>query len=136
MGKKAPILSSKDDLLQVDLGKKDVEKVAARRNPSRIVRLTDDGDGSALGKGIAGETGPTRADWYVVDHAAVGVGAARSRTRIDASLIKTRRIRGAVRIENTLGPTVWRNTNHVGQARAFGHLDNHLTLRVEPARRW
>ena len=98
--------------------------------------LTRSWDRATISKCVACESWPAGTNWHVVNDATVCVGAARSRTRINASLIDAGRFRGTIGTENAFGSTIGRNADHVGQARALGHFDHHLTLRVESARRW
>jgi hypothetical protein len=57
---------------------------------------------------IAGEADRTGADGIVIDHLALGVRAARARTRVHAGLAHAGLAQPAVRAEEALGPTVGR----------------------------
>ncbi len=54
----------------------------------------------------------------MIDHLAVGVGAAGAGTRVNTLLIDAGRVAGTVRVDDTLGPAVGRHAHIVGQAGA------------------
>lgn len=84
-------------------------------------------------KRIADKVELTAANRIVTDDHATRVLAARSGTRIDASLIHAGLILGAVRTDDALGPTVGRRANVCGRTTTDGMLLIDATLAVRAA---
>lgn len=100
----------------------------------RDLTLRDD-HSRALRIRIALVSGCTGAHGQVIDHSALCVHAARSRTRIDAPLIGAHQVLGAVVVAGALRPAVGRSADVVGQTAAGGLAADVAALGVRAARR-
>lgn len=91
---------------------------------------------TALLERIASKAARARADRRVVDHATVGIVAARARARVDAALIDARAVARALRVRHTLGLAVGRCADVQRLAGADGTLADNATFAVGATRRW
>ena len=71
----------------------------------------------------------------VAHDAALGVRAARSRTRVFALLIYARQIAGALAVTDAFRPTIGRRADKFGEARARGRVADLPALGIRSARR-
>lgn len=89
--------------------------------------------GIASGERITSEAIVARADGRVVHHAAVGIEATGSRTRILAALINAGQSGRTLSVQRTLWPAVGRTANEIGQTGAHSRLTHDTALGVATA---
>lgn len=85
-----------------------------------------DRHGSALCVRITLVARIARAHRIVIDNTTLCIQATRSRTRIDAMLIRANQVTGTIVVVRTLWPAIRRTTNVVGQT-AAGRLTTDVT---------
>ena len=72
----------------------------------------------AAGEWVSNVSLVTDAERHVIPDFAVGIDTAEARTRILTLSVDARLVLGALGVDNTLWPAVWRLANHVRQTRA------------------
>ena len=80
---------------------------------------------SALAEGVTNVALVADADGHMVTDAAVGVDSTKTRTGVLALAPDASLVRGAVRVDHTLRPAVWRGPNHFRQTGTLASVTNH-----------
>jgi hypothetical protein len=78
-----------------------------------------------LAERVADESLVANADGNMVPDAAVGIDSAQAGTGVLTLSPNARLVRGAVRVDHTLGPAVGRRANHVREAGALAAVPDH-----------
>ncbi len=96
--------------------------------------LTKDGYRATIDERIAREALRATTGWRMVHHLAFGVGATRTRTRIDTLLVDAGLGRRTIRADDAFGSAIGSRSDHVRQASALSLSGNDRAERVGSAR--